>query len=528
MSNITKLLSPLLLAVAGLFALPASADYPVDVEGSAFAGIGSNDFVPFYMAANKRGKITQSKNFIIDLKASHSMDTSRRFSYSWGVEAVGGVSSEVPYLRYLAASKEWTNIDRRPSAVWLQQLYGQVKWRSLYLSLGLKEEQSMIVDPVLSTGDICLSDNARPIPAVRAGFIDYQNIPFTKGWVQISGCISFGMFTENKWNHDHFNYHTGRYVDNRLWSYKNIYFRTNPTKPFHVTIGMQNPGLWGGTTYYYINGDLVKRDPNDHNFKAWFAMLIPHEDPADKEGHYRGDQKGSWDLKATYRFRDNSTLSGYFQWFWEDGSGMAKRNGMDGLWGLEYKRPGRWWINGALFEYLDFTNMAGPLHFALPEHLQQYPNSVINVAVGGGDDYYNNWFYGTYANYGMCIGNSLILGPVFNKFGQLEMDNRVRAFHFGITGSLGPEVDYLLKFNYRTLWGHTNSLTLIHPKYATSFMAQADWNVRKVPGLSVTAQFAVDHGSLPQNACAGAVTVTYRTTLFSGKKSNLIESHDSF
>lgn len=507
-------LSALFAVICAVLGYPLSsrADYPVEVSGELTGVAGSGDFAPFYMAANKRGKITQSKTILLDLGAFRSMDTTRRFSYSWGVEGIFGAASATDYRRFDPETRTFYPHAERPPYAWLQQLYGEIKYRSLFLSAGLKEEHSMIVDEQLSSGDICLSNNIRPIPAVRAGFIDYQNIPFTKGWVQISGCISFGLFTENKWNHDHFNYYDGKYCDNRLWAYKNIYFRTKPTKPFHVVIGMQNPGLWGGTTYYYSGGKLTKTDRNDRDFKAWFSMLIPHEDASNKEGHYPGDQKGSWDLKAVYRFRDNSELSAYFQWFWEDGSGMAKRNGMDGLWGIQYRRPGRWWINGALFEYFDFTNMCGPLHYALQEH----PNSIINVAVGGADNYYNNWYYGAYTNYGMCIGNSLVLGSIYNTDGLLELNgNRVRAYHFAVTGSIGPQVDWTLKFNYRTLWGQTNSLTLIYPKHMTSFWARADWNIAHVPGLSLAAEFGIDHGSLSQNVAAGLLSLTYRTTLFS-------------
>lgn len=503
-----------LLLITLFFAIPALADYPVAFEGSLYGGVGSNDFAPFYMNSNNGGRVTQSKNLLLDLSASHKMDTTRRFSYSWGIEALAGLSNKVAYARYNADSGTWGVSDQRPPAVWIQQLYAQVKWRSLYLQAGMKEEESMIVDPLLSSGDICVSKNARPIAAVRAGFIDYQNIPLTKGWVQIRGCISFGRFTDDKWKHTHFNQWTGHYTDRLLWAYKNIYFRTKPTKPFFVTVGMQNPGLWGGTTFYYNGGKLTKKSYNKQNAGAFFSMLIPHENTKDKEGHYMGDQKGSWDLKATYRFRDNSTLSAYFQWFWEDGSAMAKRNGMDGLWGIHYNRPGRHILNGALFEYFDFTNMSGPLHYALQEH----PNSIINVAAGGYDGYYNNAFYGSYANYGMTIGNSLVMGPLFYRDCSLEISGfRTRAFHFGLNGSIGSQVDWLVKFNYRTSYGKTNTLQLIYPKYCTSFLAQADWQIARVPGLSLTAQFALDHGSLPQNTCAGAVTVTYHTTLFSKK-----------
>ena len=35
------------------------------------------------------------------------------------------------------------------------------------------------------------------IPGVEAGFLGFQNIPFTNGWVQIGGAISYGRFTDD-------------------------------------------------------------------------------------------------------------------------------------------------------------------------------------------------------------------------------------------------------------------------------------------------------------------------------------------
>ena len=63
---------------------------------------------------------------------------------------------------------------------------------------------------------------------------------------------------------------------------------------------------------------------------------------------------------------------------------MAKLNGWDGLWGVEYKSNHKQAINGIVIEYLQTTNMSGPLH-----GLQ---NSVVGKT-GGADNYYNNGYY---------------------------------------------------------------------------------------------------------------------------------------
>ena len=97
MSKLRNLLAGMACLTALMLSVSARADYPVEFEGSLYGGVGSNDFAPFYMSANTRGRVTQSKNLLLDVKASHTMDTTRRFSYSWGIEALAGISSEVGY-----------------------------------------------------------------------------------------------------------------------------------------------------------------------------------------------------------------------------------------------------------------------------------------------------------------------------------------------------------------------------------------------------------------------------------------------
>ena len=147
-----------------------------------------------------------------------------------------------------------------PARVWIQQLYGEVKYRSLFLTVGLKEHDSALLDFRLSSGDFIESGNSRPIPEVRAGFVDFQDIPFTNGWVQIQGEISYGKLTDNGWLRDHYNYFQGHLNLGALYSYKRCYFRTNPSKRFSATVGMQVGAMFGGSTSWYYKGEVRKSE----------------------------------------------------------------------------------------------------------------------------------------------------------------------------------------------------------------------------------------------------------------------------
>ena len=60
-------------------------------------------------------------------------------------------------------------------------------------------------------------------------------------------------------------------------------------------------------------------------------MLLPSKDGG--EGFVSGNHLGTWDIKAGYAFANGSELSAYCSRLWEDGSGIGKLNGWDGLSG---------------------------------------------------------------------------------------------------------------------------------------------------------------------------------------------------
>ncbi|MDE7119725.1 MAG: capsule assembly Wzi family protein, partial [Muribaculaceae bacterium] len=375
------------------------------VDGSWSATVtgvaGGSDFAPYYIASNRHGELTQGCDALLRVGAAVWSRVGNRFSYSFGADVMGGYASPTDYLRWIPATgtadSHAVSVARHPARAWIQQLYGRADYRGVFLCAGLREHSSALLDGRLSSGDIVESGNARPIPEVRVGFNDFQNIPFTGGWVQIQGEISYGKLTDNGWMKQHFNYYTGHLNLGALYTYKRCYFRTRPAEPFSVTVGMQVGAFFGGETTWYTRGAIVQHRKFSSGIKQFFKMLLPTDGGAD---YYSGSSLGSWDLMGRYRFSDGTTVKAYMQKPFEDGSGIGFLNGFDGLWGLECRfRPGAV-VSGLVVEYLDFTNQSGPIHWDPDDET----GTDITARAEGNDNYYNNYEYNSYAYYGMSIG----------------------------------------------------------------------------------------------------------------------------
>ncbi len=500
--TIRRSLLPLLLT-AGLLPQQLHAEYTIDYSAEMIATAGGGDFAPYYLSANNHGIITQTDNALIRAGVSHGWDESKRFSYGFGLDIVGGYSSSTDYLRYNNGSLV-TNT-QHPANAWIQQLYGEIKYRSLFLTIGSKEHGSTIVDNRLSSGDLVESGNSRPIPEVRVGFIDFQDIPFTNGWVQIQGELSYGKFTDSQWLKNHFNYYEYHLNLGALYSYKRCYFRTKPSMPLSVTVGMEVGAQFGGTSTFYTEGVEQSADTYSRGWKQFYKMLFPRDGGV---SYYAGSSLGAWCAAFRYRLRNGNTVRAYFEKPFEDGSGIGFLNGFDGLWGVEYRTNSKNIVSGVVAEYLDFTNQSGPMHYDPDDR----PNTNLTHRAEGGDSYYDNSQYNSYAHYGLSIGTPFLVAPLYNTDGSLlYLHSRTRGFHIGVEGNIGNSVEYRVLGGYRRSYG-SSFFPSLQPDDDTSFMAEAKWET-PVKGLAVKGQFAIDRGSLLGDNTGGAITVTYRGAL---------------
>ena len=477
------------------------------------ANAGNSELAPYYIGSNCYGVVTQQYSTLLDASLVHSTDPDKRFAWAAGAEVVGGYTSSAGYQRY-KGDGQFDVQKQHPARFWIQQAYVAAKYRSIFAIAGQYCESSPIVNNQLSSGDLVWSNNARPPVGLRAGFIDFQNIPYTKGWVQIKG--EFGYFREfdDKWLENHYNYYNHFITTDKWLHYKSLHFRTKPDQPLVFTIGAQSACQFGGTADYYENGQVTRTVKMEADAKAFFRTFIAGSGGNSAgDSFVEGNHLGTWDIALEGHLNGGKLLRAYTQWLWEDGSGIGKMNGFDGLWGLEYRNENvQSLIEGAVIEYIDFTNQSGPIHWTPNDR----PGTPITSHSSGADDYYNNYIYNGYQSRGMSIGSPFVKSPLYNLDGYMRYrDNVLRGFHAAVEGWFNSEWSYRLMGSYRKAWG-----TPLIPRAGSvdDFSMALEANYHTYNGWAFMAKFAMDRGTLYGNNWGGMLGITYQGAIYFKKR----------
>ena len=469
------------------------------------ANAGNSELAPYYISSNCGGTTTQQYSALVYAAAKlWNSNLHKRFSWGAGLEVWGGYASSAGYQRY-AGNGQFEEQKQHPARVWIQEAYLAANYRSIFAVTGQARKASPIVNGELSSGDLVWSNNARPPVGLRAGFINFQNIPFTKGWVQIQGEFGYFRQLDDKWLENHYNYYN-HFITTDYWlHYKSLHLRTNPSKPVVFTIGAQSACQFGGTAKYYKDGQLDHTVKMKADAKAfWRTFIAGSGGNSTGDSFVEGNHLGTWDIALEGHLNDDKLLRAYTQWLWEDGSGIGKMNGFDGLWGIEFRQFGHYLVSGAVIEYIDFTNQSGPIHWTPNDR----PGTPITSHSSGADDYYNNYIYNGYQSRGMSIGSPFVKSPLYNQDGYMRYrDNLLRGFHAAIQGWLHEDWSYRLKASYRKSWGIP-----IIPRAGSvdDFSMALQLNYRPSYGpWCVNATVAMDRGNLYGNNWGGMLGITY-------------------
>ena len=337
----------------------------------------------------------------------------------------------------------------------------------------------------MSVGAFAKGTNAKPIPQVRIGTTDFWTVPFTKGWLQIHFEGGYGKFLDSQYRKDIYNdYRDANYkYSTGIWYHqKHLYFRTNPEKRFYVTAGIEHVAQFGGNKYGIENGKYVEKEKSV-GLKDFFDIILPRGDKnyfenGAMEDWVFGNHLGSMTVQLSWNINKSHMVQAYLEAPFEDGSGMRKGNGWDGLWGVEYKNKakGRQHVRGAVVEYLQTTNQSGPLHWDSGDYPEPIRSQITDL-VTGDDNYYNHMFYGPYDHYGMAQGNALLVSPIYNKDGFADFrDNRIKAWHIAVNGDITDRLSYLVKGSYREGWG-TYANPLPHKHHSFDAMLQGIYTI---------------------------------------------------
>lgn len=358
----------------------------------------------------------------------------------------------------------------------VQQAYADIRYKWIGLWAGNREINSPLLNQQLSSGGLTWSGNARPIPQIAFGIFDYVHIAPK---IQIKAEISYGWFTDSKYQRNHV---LEKYLHTNKIKYhhKSFFLRFGkPIGKWQLDLGMSIDDQFGG---YFISNSIETDLGN--TLKDYLYAFVPLN--AGEGKYFEGNYLGSEHVKLTFRQKDFE-LSAYLENFYDDFSGMGKQNGMDGLWGIEYKSGNHQIINNLLIEYYQSTNQSGPLHGL---------DFSDSKKTGGSDDYYNHDNYPGWTHWGMGMGNPLVASPIYNQNGNLAFQyNRVKAVHLGWSGDIAPEWTYRAKLSFNRTWGTPFKPTIEVLENFSTF-AEFKYVPSKWQGWSFTASAAFDMGDI--------------------------------
>ncbi len=468
----------ILLFVAFFFIIPVTAQIDKGIIYNVESGItiASGEHSPLWLNANKQGLSSISKNNgYVAGGVFRPLEQEKKITYGYGLELAGAYNFTSSFI--------------------VQQAYMDLKYYKIGISIGSKERMGELVNPILSSGALTLSGNARPIPQVWVGLPDYFNVPGTHGWLSFRGHIAYGRFTDDNWQKE-FVYSLNKRTTGVLYHSKALYVKvgSKDKSPLILEGGIQIESEFGGTQYY--NGKIFKMPESIKDyFKAFIPLAGGPDTPPGDQANVEGNQVGSWHASLNYRFKEWN-LRAYYEHYFEDHSMLFMQYPWkDGMFGMEITPPQNRFISGFVYEYIGSKDQSGPVYW---DH-----NNVINEQISARDNYYNHYFYTGWQHWGMALGNPLFTSPIYNKDGNIIFhNNRIIAHHMGIYGRPTAEVQYRLLLSHSRNWG-TYDEPFREVEDNTSALVELTYAPRKFAGWSITASGAFDHGNLLGNNTGG-------------------------
>ena len=466
------------LTVQGQEAQKTQVSYDLSTE----MAVGTGDYTAYHLTSNRHHTLgTRANTGLVRGAIDVKHPLAANWSLSGGADVIAAVHAD--------------------HKAYLQQLYASIQYDKFFIEIGSREHDAVLRNNLLSTGAFAKGTNAKPIPQLRIGTTDFWTVPFTKGWLQIHFEGGYGKFLDSQYREDVYNDHRDvnyKYSTGIWYHQKHLYFRSNPAKRFYVTAGIEHVAQFAGNKYGTENGQYVAKE-HPAKLKDFFDIFLPFGDKnyfenGAMEDWVYGNHLGSMTVQLSWNITKEHMVQVYLEDPFEDGSGMRKSNGWDGLWGVEYvnRSPGRQWLRGAVIEYFQSTNQSGPLHYDRGDYPEPIRSQITDKVVGN-DEYYNHTYYASYTHYGMTLGTPLITSPIYNADGYNAFrDNRVKAWHVAVNGEITDHVSYLAKATYREGMG-----TYLHPIYPKrhSFDALLQGSYANGP-WQLSAAWAFDRGNI--------------------------------
>lgn len=472
---------------------PTSAQ-EVFVEASATASSG--DYAPLWLSANRQGIVSPYANSAYE-----------RVGYSQ--EFTAGNDSTNAWKFNIGADVMLTQ--NAQSNFFIHQLYGEVAYKKLCLTVGQKERMVNFRNNRLTSGGMSQGINAQPIPEALL-YIDYFSAPYTNHWLHLRGRIGYGKTTDQNWQKE-WVAKGRRHTSNTLYHEKAFEFKIGREEkyPLIFEFGLQMMTQFGGTSYDVDGG----RSHDDNapvvmaeNLNAFWHAFWPMGSSDAIDGMHpnaEGNIVGSYNLAFTWK-KEDWYLRAYYERVFEDQSMLTVQYGLfDHLAGFEAKFRDNPYVSHVLVEHISTKDQAGPI----------YHDATVNIpeSYTGRDNYYNHGLYTGWQNWGMGIGHPLLTSPIYNTDHHLVFrSTRIRALHLGIDGNPTSELAWRAMATITRNWGTYSEPydDIIHQQH---YMAELSYAPQRLSNWSGTLGIGLDHGKLIGNSFGAQCTIRYNIPL---------------
>ncbi len=278
----------------------------------------------------------------------------------------------------------------------------------LYASIGMDEEIFGLNDSTLSIGNLVYGTNARPIPKVVLATNGWKNVPLTKGALEFKGYLAHGWFEDNR-------YQSGAFLHQKYLYLRSKLFKKRLT----LNVGLHHNAQWSGAN---LESETTQPSGWENYVRIFYGSSGGEDAQQTDQLNALGNHLGSSDLRASYQF-NGFKVSNYWQFLWDDSSGLAPFNWRDGLMGVSVELDHFQWVNKVVFEVVRTNDQ-----------------DAIKVADDGTvfiepDNFFNNWVYKNGWTFNdQLIGNPMFIIPNTEVLGTSRIKNMVNALHLGFGG----------------------------------------------------------------------------------------------
>lgn len=359
--------------------------------------------------------------------------------------------------------------------LFLHEAYINLEWKNWSLQMGLNEINNRYFPDDLSTGHLFASTNARTIPKVTLGVLEYTDVPWTKGYLQYRGALSQGILEDD------------RPVSRALYHEKYASIRTRKL-PINIHFGFMHNALFGG--------EFMGMKQSTNYFEVFLGRQSTTSNVNGDMVNAAGAHFGIFDYGVSLETTE-ADIDFFYHQPWTDGSSLKdwSAGNKDYMLGIHVKLKNQQWLTEILYENINTIHQSGAglpdpwinntgYNFEELRAINDYEQFIIdelgqealdrfnpqgslsfddflqiirfetneNLPFGGRDSYYNNRGFPNGNTYqGFVIGNSLFttsdrlfeLNGVRANDAEFIVNNRIQAQHVGIKGKIVPaDIDY--------------------------------------------------------------------------------------